>query len=101
MDRVVWNSVIITSKMKLNSFHIYKASKIYNDELKSKSKHPVIHSQTLFLCVQHARVTCASFETNYMVHIIRVDDNRVSSSSVLMDFKSHIKKIDLFFQTDN
>lgn len=51
MDRVVWNSVIITSKMKLNSFHIYKASKIYNDELKSKSKHPVIHSQTLFLCV--------------------------------------------------
>lgn len=43
MDWVVWNLVIIISKMKLNLFYIYKVLKIYNDELKCKLKYLVIY----------------------------------------------------------
>lgn len=43
MDWVVWNLVIIISKMKLNLFYIYKVLKIYNDELKFKLKYLVIY----------------------------------------------------------
>lgn len=43
MDWVVWNLVIIISKMKLNLFDLYKVLKIDNDELKFKLNYIVIY----------------------------------------------------------